>query len=77
MPSLSRQPALEHVGRLDEVVVDGDDRRPHRPGLRLREEEVLVHRFCHLGARFSAKAFGPSLASSDANTTDDSSLSIL
>jgi hypothetical protein len=35
-----RQPAFEHVGRLDEVVVDRDQRVADRPGVGVREQPV-------------------------------------
>ena len=44
---LLRQATLEHVGRLDQVVVDADDGVPDLPGLRLGEEQVLVNRARH------------------------------
>ncbi len=41
------------------------------------DEAGGAHRFVQFGGRFSVNAWGPSLASSDWNTTPDSSLSIL
>lgn len=38
----ARDTALEGVRRLDHVIIDRDDRRPHPAGSRLGEEEVLI-----------------------------------
>ena len=37
-----REPALEHVGRLDQVVVDRDHRDAHGTGLGFWEEELVA-----------------------------------
>ena len=42
------QAALEHVGRLDEVVVDRDHGDPHRPGLGVGQQGCTV---CRADAR--------------------------
>jgi hypothetical protein len=35
------KPALEHIGRFDQVVIDRDDGVTHVPGLGFGEEEVF------------------------------------